>query len=48
VRLVLVALAALALAAPALASEQHPTLPELEGQLMCPICEASRRHSAGR
>ena len=33
------ALAALALAAPALASEQHPTLSELEGQLMCPICE---------
>jgi cytochrome c-type biogenesis protein CcmH len=39
VKLVLVALAALALAAPARASEQHPTLPELEGQLMCPICE---------
>jgi cytochrome c-type biogenesis protein CcmH len=39
VKLVLVALAALALAAPALASEQRPTLPELEGQLMCPICE---------
>ncbi len=38
-RFVLVALAALALAAPALASEQHPTLSELEGQLMCPICE---------
>ena len=38
-KLVLVALAALALAAPALASEQRPTLPELEGQLMCPICE---------
>ncbi|HSB39281.1 MAG TPA: cytochrome c-type biogenesis protein CcmH [Gaiellaceae bacterium] len=34
-----VALTALALAAPALASEQHPTLGELEGQLMCPICE---------
>jgi cytochrome c-type biogenesis protein CcmH len=36
-----VALAALALvlAAPAAASEQHPTLAELEGQLMCPICE---------
>lgn len=34
----LVAVAALALAAPALASEQHPTLLELEGQLMCPIC----------
>ena len=38
-RFVLVALAALALAAPGLASEQHPTLSELEGQLMCPICE---------
>lgn len=38
-RLFVVALAALALAAPALASEQHPTLSELEGQLMCPICE---------
>jgi cytochrome c-type biogenesis protein CcmH len=34
-----VVLAALALAAPAAASEQHPTLAELEGQLMCPICE---------
>ena len=32
------ALAALALAAPAAASERHPTLAELEGQLMCPIC----------
>jgi len=39
VRLVAAALAALALAAPALASEEHPTLAELEGQLMCPICE---------
>jgi cytochrome c-type biogenesis protein CcmH len=39
VRLVAVAVAALLLAAPALASEQHPTLAELEGQLMCPICE---------
>jgi cytochrome c-type biogenesis protein CcmH len=39
---VLVALAsALALvvaAAPAAASEQHPTLLELENQLMCPVC----------
>ena len=35
--LVLVALA-LALAAPALASEQHPTLAELEGELICPTC----------
>jgi cytochrome c-type biogenesis protein CcmH len=31
-------LLALALAAPAAASERHPTLSELEGQLMCPIC----------
>jgi cytochrome c-type biogenesis protein CcmH len=38
VKVLLVAMAALALAAPALASEQHPTLLELEGQLMCPIC----------
>jgi cytochrome c-type biogenesis protein CcmH len=37
-RPLVVALAALALAAPAVASEQHPTLLELEGQLMCPIC----------
>jgi cytochrome c-type biogenesis protein CcmH len=29
---------ALAVAAPALASEQHPTLPELEGELMCLVC----------
>ena len=36
--LVVVAGLALALAAPALASEQHPTLTELESQLMCPIC----------
>jgi cytochrome c-type biogenesis protein CcmH len=39
VRLLVVGLVALVLAAPALASEQHPTLGELEGQLMCPICE---------
>jgi cytochrome c-type biogenesis protein CcmH len=32
-------LATLVLAAPAAASERHPTLGELEGQLMCPICE---------
>ena len=31
-------LAALVLAAPAAASERHPTLAELEDQLMCPIC----------
>jgi cytochrome c-type biogenesis protein CcmH len=39
VRLAALVLVALALAAPALASERNPTLPELEGQLMCPICE---------
>lgn len=38
-RLLALALLALVLAAPAAASEQHPTLGELEGQLMCPICE---------
>ena len=38
-RLVLVGLVALLLAAPAAASERHPSLAELEGQLMCPICE---------
>lgn len=38
-KVLVAALAALALAAPAAASEQHPTLAELEGQLMCPICE---------
>jgi cytochrome c-type biogenesis protein CcmH len=37
-RALLVAVAALALAAPALASEQHPSLTELEDQLMCPVC----------
>jgi cytochrome c-type biogenesis protein CcmH len=39
VRLLVLALVALVLAASAAASEQHPTLGELEGQLMCPICE---------
>jgi cytochrome c-type biogenesis protein CcmH len=29
---------ALAAAAPALASEQHPTQNELEGEVMCPVC----------
>jgi cytochrome c-type biogenesis protein CcmH len=39
-RLVLVALAVAAVAAaPALASEQHPTLTELQGRVMCPTCK---------
>jgi cytochrome c-type biogenesis protein CcmH len=31
----------LVLAAPALASERHPTLNELEGEVMCPICHTT-------
>jgi cytochrome c-type biogenesis protein CcmH len=30
--------AALGFAAPALASDQHPTLAEIEGEVMCPVC----------
>jgi cytochrome c-type biogenesis protein CcmH/NrfF len=40
VKLAAVVLAALVVGVPvALASEQHPSLNELEGQLMCPICD---------
>jgi cytochrome c-type biogenesis protein CcmH len=38
---VLVALVALALATPALASEEHPTPAELESELVCPVCEST-------
>jgi cytochrome c-type biogenesis protein CcmH len=41
VRLLATALLALALAAPALASEAHPTLAEMEGEVMCPICKTT-------
>jgi len=41
VRLLLVLAAALALSAPALASESHPTLTELEGEVMCPTCHTT-------
>ena len=34
-----VALAALALAAPAAASERHPNQDELENEVMCPVCK---------
>ena len=37
-RVLTILAAALVVAAPALASEQQPTLNELENQLMCPIC----------
>jgi cytochrome c-type biogenesis protein CcmH len=39
-------LAALALAPPALASESHPTLAELEGEVMCPICHTTLDESS--
>jgi cytochrome c-type biogenesis protein CcmH len=39
VKRVAVAVAALALAAPAAASERHPTLAELEDEVMCPVCK---------
>ncbi len=37
-RPVALALLTLALAAPAWASEGHPSLSELEGEVMCPVC----------
>ena len=37
-RLVLLVLAALVLVPAARASERHPTLAELEGEVMCPVC----------
>jgi cytochrome c-type biogenesis protein CcmH len=40
-RLLTALMAALLLAAPAFASEAHPTLNELEGQVMCPICHTT-------
>jgi cytochrome c-type biogenesis protein CcmH len=41
VKALAVVLLALALAAPAVASDQHPTLNELEGEVMCPICHTT-------
>jgi cytochrome c-type biogenesis protein CcmH len=46
VRLLAAALVALALAAPALASEAHPTLNEMEGEVMCPICHTTLDQSS--
>ena len=37
-RLLVVCLAAVVLAAPALASDQHPTQSEMEAELVCPTC----------
>ncbi|MDQ5821437.1 MAG: cytochrome c-type biogenesis protein CcmH [Actinomycetota bacterium] len=41
----LVALLALAVAAPAPASERQPTLAELEGEVMCPSCHTTLEES---
>jgi cytochrome c-type biogenesis protein CcmH len=41
VKLVLGLLLALLLAVPAAASEGHPTLGELEGEVMCPTCKTT-------
>jgi cytochrome c-type biogenesis protein CcmH len=41
VKTAVIAVLALALAAPALASERHPTLGELEGEVMCPTCKTT-------
>lgn len=40
-RLLAAALAGLALAAPAAASEERPTASELESELVCPVCETT-------
>ena len=40
-RMLALAVAALACAAPAAASEQHPTPAELESELVCPVCETT-------
>ena len=37
----LLAVLALAVAAPAAASERHPSLAELEGEVMCPTCDTT-------
>ena len=39
-------LLALALAPAALASERHPTLSELEGEVMCPVCNTTLDQSS--
>ena len=42
----LVVVLALGLAAPALASESHPTLGDLEGEVMCPTCKTTLDQSS--
>ncbi len=45
-RLFLLVLTALILVPVARASEQHPTLAELEGEVMCPVCETTLDQSS--
>jgi cytochrome c-type biogenesis protein CcmH len=45
-RLLLVSVLALTLAAPVLASERRPTLGELEGEVMCPTCKTTLDQSS--
>jgi cytochrome c-type biogenesis protein CcmH len=46
VKSLLVVVLALGLAVPALASERHPTLGELEGEVMCPTCKTTLDQSS--
>jgi cytochrome c-type biogenesis protein CcmH len=46
VRLAAALLLALVLAAPAAASDAHPTLGELEGEVMCPTCKTTLDQSS--
>jgi cytochrome c-type biogenesis protein CcmH len=45
-RIFLLVLAALILVPAARASERHPTLAELEGEVMCPVCETTLDQSS--
>jgi cytochrome c-type biogenesis protein CcmH len=42
-----VSLAALVVAGPAAGSEQHPTLPEIEGEVLCVTCDQPLDESTG-
>jgi cytochrome c-type biogenesis protein CcmH len=44
-RVALIVVGCLALAAPAAASEEHPTLAELERELVCPTCKTTLQMS---
>jgi cytochrome c-type biogenesis protein CcmH len=44
-RIALIVVSCLALAAPSAASEKHPSLPELERELVCPTCKTTLQMS---